>query len=114
MTLLEMVKLYGEVCAEAPIGPHFPLPGRDPRKVYDEIEAGVKLMVQERQVMLDLLDRFEIVVDWTTMEKGYVTVRADKRLADIEGKPFVCGEDGRWCHGTCKRHGRCMYVSWEE
>ena len=28
--------------------------------------------------------------------------------------PIVgCGEggpDGWWCHGSCRRHGRCMYV----
>lgn len=21
-----------------------------------------------------------------------------------------CGEFGYWCHGTCQRHGRCMYL----
>lgn len=26
-------------------------------------------------------------------------------------KPSVCGVDNWWCHGTCFRHGQCMYVA---
>jgi hypothetical protein len=28
--------------------------------------------------------------------------------------PPVCGENDWWCHGTCYRHGRCMYISTSE
>lgn len=27
---------------------------------------------------------------------------------------WKCGENGRWCHNTCCRHGQCMYLSREE
>ncbi len=37
-----------------------------------------------------------------------------KALCDEEAAPllpFVCGENDWWCHGTCRRHSRCMYFT---
>lgn len=45
-------------------------------------------------------------------EAGYHGRSYDEMRAEIlaNEKPPVCGENGYWCHGTCSRHGRCMYV----
>lgn len=35
--------------------------------------------------------------------------RTPEGTAEHVYKPGVCGVDGYWCHGTCARHGQCMY-----
>lgn len=32
----------------------------------------------------------------------------------VPPQKWKCGDDGRWCHNTCRRHGECMYPSRED
>lgn len=49
----------------------------------------------------EFADEFEFKVDTRPVATTVVTeVRTS----------IKCGEFGYWCHGTCRRHGRCMYL----